>query len=387
MAGKDGFRIDVEGFAKEYLTQVMGSEAGGRAAARVAMAFRTLSQRNPKVSQCTSASVGLCVAMCAMTGLSPGGAFPDCDVIPRENSVQRDSGKWEKELQLNWQIGFRGIIRLARRAGAAIKVKVIYKGQATAERGEERRAVESVHALDGLRDAGYTIVIGDPPPMAKRTMENVIGVEVSVRMGEWTDRIVMDREMIEKRRAKSEGWRRANADLTAKESWKRDKAQSAPWIEWEEEMISKTGIRYAASRGIVPLDDVLDHAIKVDIDAETTVIDVEPDRAPRAAPLPETHQIAEAPSIDDFDAQAELDKRAQREPVPREEAKTEAAHEGDLSPEDRLRAEIEELEEAEGVMPDERGRFRGDHGLAVPFSAANIMQLRAYKARIVGGAK
>lgn len=107
---------------------------------------------------------------------------------------------------------------------------------------------------------------------------------------------------------------------------------------------------------------------------------------PRPAALPETHQIAPAPSID-IDPQAELDKRAQREPTPREEAKTEAAHDGDLSPEDRLRAEIEELEEAAGVMPDERGRFRGDHGLAVPFSRATMEQLRAYKTRIVGGAK
>lgn len=112
-----------------------------------------------------------------------------------------------------------------------------------------------------------------------------------------------------------------------------------------------------------------------------------PNARPTAAPLPETHQIAEAPSIDDFDAQAELDRRAQREPAPREDAKAEAAHDGDLSPEDRLRAEIEELEEAEGVMPDERGRFRGDHGLAVPFNRATMEQLRAYKARIFGGAK
>lgn len=311
----NAFKLDVERFASEYLIQVLGSEAGARAAARVAMAFRTLAQRNPKMSQCTRESVGVCVAMCAMTGLSPGGAYPDCDVIPREVSVQK-GGEWTKELQLNWQIGFRGIIRLARRAGASIKAQVIYAGQASAERNGEVREVTSIYAIEGLRDAGYTIILSDPPPMDQRSLDNALGVLVKVSTETWADTIVMDREMIAKRRAKSEGWRRAASDMNAREAWKREKAQASPWIEWEEEMISKTGIRYAASRGLVPLDDVLDHAMAVDLaadTADTTAIDAAETVRPTPAAVPEPRQIAAPPPVDDFDPEEEARTMTARE--------------------------------------------------------------------------
>lgn len=111
----------------------------------------------------------------------------------------------------------------------------------------------------------------------------------------------------------------------------------------------------------------------IDIGAAETI----PNARPVPAPVPETHQLAEAPAIDDFDPQAELDRRAQAEPIER----------GDMTADDRLRVEIEEIEVDRGVQPDERNRFRGDNGLNVPFARATMEQLRAYKARIVGGAK
>lgn len=79
-----------------------------RAHARLRLALSSLPD-DSDVYACTPNSVIGCMAMSAMTGLMPGGHNPDVWLIPRK------SKKHGYRLVLNWQISYRGHVRLCRR--------------------------------------------------------------------------------------------------------------------------------------------------------------------------------------------------------------------------------------------------------------------------------
>lgn len=310
------------------------------------------------------ASIAQAVAVALETGLFPGTFQPHAWLIPRkEGNVKR----------LFWQPSARGLEYLAHKAGFTLSTDLVYEGDTALllyEQGAHERKITASWRPAQTGPAPILELVGERPPLVFDSNEVA---DLAPLVGA----LVVARDMS----GKVVNWRWISRD----EINKRRKVSrfGSVWREWTEEMCLKTAIIYALSRGICPT--TLEIRAAMEADAADSAIEVKSTASP--LPLPEPRQLAEAPPIEPPTAQSDLDRRAQREPTPREEAKTEAAHEGDLSPEDRLRAEIEELEEAEGVMPDERGRFRGDHGLAVPFNRATMEQLRAYKARIVGGAK
>jgi recombinational DNA repair protein RecT len=94
------FAATVEHLAADFLSRIADPEQVVKATGRLALAVRAAGVANPKVYECSPASVAQAVAMSALTGLMPGGPKPEVYLIPR-------SGK------LEWQISARGLQALA----------------------------------------------------------------------------------------------------------------------------------------------------------------------------------------------------------------------------------------------------------------------------------
>ena len=271
------FQGDARAAALEILTDILGTEQAKAAATRLAVALNVLGKRNPDVYRADPQSIGECIAACALSGLAVGGAMPTCYVLPRKRSFKDKNDDWQSVIELNWQLGFRGMISLANRAGFQIQAFPVYP--------------ERVPAFD---NAGRFVIPTQRLPPVNRQIENLIGVVVKVRrMADGMDfgECFVEADQIEDRRAKSDAWQRGQATTYARG---RDagkplppadiaRAQSSPWYEWPEEMALKTAVRYACSRGMVPLDDAGQRALEYDgkrdnvIDVPSTVIETRAD--------------------------------------------------------------------------------------------------------------
>lgn len=126
----------------------------------------TAVQRNPKLAQCTSISFLGAVLQCAQLGLVPDGFLGQAYLIPYEN---RKAGK----LECQFQIGYRGLVALARRSGeiSTLGADVVYeKDRFTQVRGlspsvehvpfegdEDPGALVRVYSFYRLRDGAYDL--------------------------------------------------------------------------------------------------------------------------------------------------------------------------------------------------------------------------------------
>jgi recombinational DNA repair protein RecT len=219
---------------------------------RVAVAFRAIAARQPKVYAATPASIGRCMALSALTNLVPGGPLPHVDLIPREKWRKDESGRWVRDaVELDWQIGWRGYIELAARAGCRARPVAVY----THERFVWEEGLES-----NLEHRP------DPSRPEYGSWEALVGVYVVVRYRDGTkDFVMLPRSAIEERRAVSQAWRTWSDWKMAKDKgeplmskYDRNKPMDepdCPWVTWPIEQALKTGIRYAASRGVLAFDD------------------------------------------------------------------------------------------------------------------------------------
>mgnify|MGYP001608607112 CR=1 FL=1 len=286
------FASDVEKAAGEYLANLVGGEAGKRAAARLGMALRSLARATPKIYECDRASVVACVAMSALTGLEPGGPMPTVYVLPRDISFKDEGGNWQKRKELQWQISFRGMMVLAQRAGYQVRALPVYEGDEfeldlgalrPAHRPAERTEEPKWEELRGVYVVAYEKETG-----------NLVGWE-------W-----LPRWQIEKRRDKSDAYRQGTKQGAT------DRDRSSPWFQWSEEMARKTGIRYAISRGLVPLDDVAAHAIE--LDGKADIIDAKSEVVSENKAAPKTKQLGTG-GLDDALANARKSPAAETESV------------------------------------------------------------------------
>lgn len=257
------FADDVAKSATEYLVNLVGDERGTRHAARLSLSLRTIARNTPKVYEADRASVVSCVALSALTGLSPGGPFPEVYVLPRNAKIKGRDGKpdtWVTELQ--WMISFRGMMKLARNAGYTVTAQAVYAGD---EYEIDLAAARPVHRPKVGRDR-------------EPTWEELVGCYVIAR-DEQTQAIVgwhwMERWEIEKRRGVSDAYRRGAKPGAAE--WEK----SSPWFQWPKEMALKTVIRNAISRGLVPVDDAAGAALAEEERADRVVDAVSQPVAPR----------------------------------------------------------------------------------------------------------
>jgi recombinational DNA repair protein RecT len=235
-------------------TKLLEDWGGTEAKNRIALAFlnAALAAKNPQdFYECSVESIGTCIAIAAMTNLSPGsGPASPAYLIPRR------SRKGEKP-QLTFNLSHRGIITLARRAGTVVvPLPVGYKDLLEFAEGEISSFLPSP----------------DEPPT---TWEELRGVVLVIKdlQGTTLMRGWVPKKLIEIRRGFSDSWK--YGEKNKGQSW----GGSSIWHQWPVELAMKTALHYAVGRGWISFD--MDGA---GIAAKAMLLDQEADFTPRPPP-------------------------------------------------------------------------------------------------------
>lgn len=229
------FRQGVQRDAVAYLNEMLGSEEGKRAGAKVAMAFAAAARtaRNPAaLYNCNRASIVAAVAHSAMTGLMPGGPLANVWLVP-------------KGTELQWWLSHRGMCTLAVRAGYQV-------------------IAVPVHVDDDFRVEFGEVVHHQADPEAwPAKLDDMAGVYVKIRRlsdGGDLGKPWLPLQAIKARKAKA---------LTPN-----------VWTSWPVEMAQKTAIRWAMARGYVPIEMELQQAVEGEPQHTGGMIDVTPPAHP-----------------------------------------------------------------------------------------------------------
>lgn len=268
------FTRGIEKLAGEILTAQLGEQHGKQAVARLMTAMRTAARRSPDILRCTPASVAECLAMCIMTEMLPGGAQPPVYLLPRNNKAKvkdPNTGNvrevWQMELQ--FQLSFRGMRMLARRAGMYPSTTLVYEGDTVIRETLEVGADGASRWVPDETPIGVLVGGWELGPMERlrfcpgpgdRALKTLRGAFVSTtrRVGtalSYEGTTVLGRDTIEKRRQNSDA---------VKKGW------NSPWTGWDEEMVFKTCIRYWAARS-AEFDDVGRRAFEMHDQSENII--------------------------------------------------------------------------------------------------------------------
>lgn len=266
MTPEDAFKADVMRAASRAMVATMGSAAGTKAAARVALAF-VAAVRQAKtpgdLMRCSPESVQTCIANSAETGLMPGGAYPTVWLVPRAG-------------QLRWEISHRGIATLAQRAGYGLRAVAVH-----------------------VEDPSLVLAFGEveahepDPDLYPETLDQLRGVYVVIKRlsdGQCLGRPWVPGALIRKRAASS---------------------QAGPvWRSWPVEMAIKTAIKYTMARGDIVIDSS-ELSAAIQAEAETDREEAHPaasaSRIPPAQPPADLALPAPAGPGADLEVDAELD--------------------------------------------------------------------------------
>lgn len=201
-------------------------EALKRARTRFRVAFSADAQE--KLAECAPDSIARAIILSALSGLYPGGPNPDVYLIPRKNKHRGNI------LEANWQMSFRGYMRLARRAGFEVEPVLVFAAdhfvyeEGTIPRIEHRPNLDEPQTWETLR-GGYVRVY----PVGHREQAKFA----------WLSKA---RILERRRKAQDDGI----------------------WRDWPLEMAQKTLCHFAGQREMFPCDDPARYAIQSDTNAE-----------------------------------------------------------------------------------------------------------------------
>jgi phage RecT family recombinase len=198
---------------------------------RLIRVFLGIAARNPKIHECSRASIVHALSLCSSTGLEPGGVLKLVDLIPRYNKHTRCT-------ELNFQPRYGGLAELALRSGKVSRINAspVYMQeieQGLFEYSHEPPVIrhEMDPTLTGLQDKD---IIGG---YAVAELENGQRVQIWLSL-----------DKINKRRQKSQ---QPNGNF---------------WKEWYPEMVRKTLLRALLDGGLVPRSTELAVAMAHDPD-------------------------------------------------------------------------------------------------------------------------
>lgn len=103
--------------AKEYMKQINNYFGDEKKALKFLSSVAAAVQRNPKLLQCTSASVVNSFMIMAQLELMPSDVSGEAYVIPYDNN-KKIGNAWVKVLEAQFQLGYQGLVTLFYRAGA-----------------------------------------------------------------------------------------------------------------------------------------------------------------------------------------------------------------------------------------------------------------------------
>lgn len=226
-------RTPYQAFVDRLTTQVIAAmpitvpdEDLKRARSRFRVAFSADAQA--ALQECTPESVGRAIVMSAMSGLFPGGPRPDVWLIPRRNKHKGNA------LEAQWQMSFRGYIRLARRAGWELEPVLVFDGEKFEIQEGDKPSITHLRSLD--------------LPKTWETLRYAYIRVYPVGKREQARYAYLTKAEIQKRRSKAQ--------------------DDSIWREWPLEMVYKTMCHYAGSRELFPTDDPARYAMAQSEQAE-----------------------------------------------------------------------------------------------------------------------
>lgn len=202
--------------------------------------------KNPKLAECSTTSILQCAMDLAQLGIEPilGRAY----LVPYQNS-KNINGQWVKVYECQMQIGYQGLIDLARRSDTISDVwgAVVYEN-------------DDFHLSFGMdRDLRHTPWYMDPEKRKTGEPGEVVGAYVVWQLKDGTKHPdFMPIYEIHKRRALSQAYTWAETGDPGRGGGKRDSV----WHKWEEEMILKTVIKHSSK--LVPASIEFMQAVEVD---------------------------------------------------------------------------------------------------------------------------
>lgn len=213
------YREQVERYAEDFVTTMVGAEEAEQLTRKFGLAFREAALRNSDLYEVPPIQVAWAIARSAMTGLMPGGALPEVDLIVRRG-------------ELNWQISARGWSKLAELAGWHIEAVAVMQGDTFEFRRE----------IDPDSGAMRVHIKHEPDPWGDTTNYDrflgflMIATDDSGRKREPKYRLVTKHQIQDIRKKASQ-----------------TKRSDSPWNLWPMQMAEKTARGYVIRRGMVPM--------------------------------------------------------------------------------------------------------------------------------------
>lgn len=240
--------------------------------------------RNPKLAECSTASLAACVMLASELGLEPSGPLGKFYLVPRRN---------KGTMECTALLGYKGLAELARRSGeiARLNAGVVY--EAEIESGAFRATLEPPEILHTFMAQPFDRSDG-AICLAYATAEMKDGSK---------SQAILTRSQIEDRRARSAA------------------SGGGPWTTDYAAMARKTALRALLSGGLVPLsaESPVVRAIEAERQAERT--QPEPVRASGAARSRDLGAILDMPDREDvIDVDEETGDVTERSDVARDEA-------------------------------------------------------------------
>lgn len=192
--------------------------------------------KTPKLFDCTTASLGMCLVTCAELGLEPGIAG-HVYLIPRNMKIRGGRGEADRwEMQCTLLVGYKGYCELARRSGeiASLDAVPVYAG----EPFKVRRGTNPGIDHEWLGDVD-------------RSDANLVAVYAIARMRDGSIAYeVLTRQEVDARRKRSSS------------------SGEGPWVTDYARMARKTALRLLFAGGLVPLSADIVRAIEADDEGE-----------------------------------------------------------------------------------------------------------------------
>jgi recombination protein RecT len=129
-------------------------KAGDEERARFIAEIIQAAKANPKIINAERGSLLLALGEAAAMGLSVNPSLGEAYLIPRNRSYKDKNDKWQKVLEVNFQPGYKGLVKLAYRSNLIDRIytNVVYAGERYVETGGLEPNI--VHEIDHDKRTG-----------------------------------------------------------------------------------------------------------------------------------------------------------------------------------------------------------------------------------------
>jgi recombination protein RecT len=117
---------------------------------RIIKVVLAAASRNPRLLECTPASIVLAMRQAAELGLEPSSGLGEAYLVPYKNN-KKVGNAWQTTIEAQFQPGYKGLAKLARRSGeiSTLTMRVVYKKDTFKVRYGLNEEMEHIPFLDG----------------------------------------------------------------------------------------------------------------------------------------------------------------------------------------------------------------------------------------------